>query len=169
MTGKNGLTPRQVRFVDVYLRQTRPNVVQAMLEAGFSKTTARSQGNRLLKNKAVAQAIKQRRKSRSERTKTDADFVLTNLRNVFERAMQIQPVLDRQGNPIGQFTFQGGPANKSLELMGRHLGMFPQKIEVTLDIELKGILVGVVTEFPDTKPYIVERLQRLAKGEGEAA
>jgi len=55
--------------------------------------------------------------------------------------MQAEPVLDRRGEPVyvetptGElapaYTFQAAPANRSLELIGKHLGLFPDKVEHT--------------------------------------
>jgi len=38
--------------------------------------------------------------------------------------MQAVPVLDKQGEPTGEYTYQGAVANRALELIGKHLGMF---------------------------------------------
>ena len=43
--------------------------------------------------------------------------------------MQAVPVLDRDGNPMGSYNFNASGANRALELMGKHLGMFIDKIE----------------------------------------
>ena len=39
------------------------------------------------------------------------------------RAMQRVRVLDREGKPIGVFTYNGQVANRALELIGKELGM----------------------------------------------
>lgn len=51
-------------------------------------------------------------------------WVLEQLRENVERAMQVKAVLDEDGKPIGQYKYEGAVANKALELLGRHLGMF---------------------------------------------
>ena len=38
-----------------------------------------------------------------------------------KRSMQVEPVRNREDNPIGQDTYQGGVANKALELLGKEL------------------------------------------------
>ena len=35
---------------------------------------------------------------------------------------------DRDGKPTGEYQYQGNVANKALELLGRHLGMFVDRI-----------------------------------------
>ena len=40
------------------------------------------------------------------------------------------PVRDKDGNPIGTYNFNAAGANKSLELIGKELGMFVNKVQV---------------------------------------
>ena len=47
-----------------------------------------------------------------------------------ERAMQAVPVLDRQGNPTGDYTYQGNVANRALELIGKEYAMFIDRKEI---------------------------------------
>jgi hypothetical protein len=41
--------------------------------------------------------------------------------------MQAEPVLDKTGRPTGVYTYEGGVANRGLELIGKNLGMFEEK------------------------------------------
>ena len=50
-----------------------------------------------------------------------------------QRAMQLKPVKDRGGKETGEHQYQGGVANKALELLGRHLGMFTDNIKLKGD------------------------------------
>jgi hypothetical protein len=59
----------------------------------------------------------------------DRAWVLSMLTENAKRSMQVEPVRDREGNPIGQYTYQGAVANKALELLGKELGMFQPKPE----------------------------------------
>lgn len=45
--------------------------------------------------------------------------------------MQLVPVLDSQGNPIGEYRWSGAVANKGVELLGRHLQMFRDRQEIS--------------------------------------
>ncbi len=58
------LTPRQARFVEEYLLDL--NATQAAIRAGYSKKTAYSQGERLLRNVEVAAAVAEAKSARSE-------------------------------------------------------------------------------------------------------
>jgi phage terminase small subunit len=71
------LTPRQQTFVQAYIVSL--NATQAAKEAGYSEKTAKSQGQRLLTNADVADAIADAMKARSERTEITADRVLHEL------------------------------------------------------------------------------------------
>jgi phage terminase small subunit len=55
---------------------------------------------------------------------------MNNLRKMYERAAREVEVLDKNGEPVGEFVFQGQVANRALELIGKQLGMFQEKIEV---------------------------------------
>lgn len=133
------LTPKQERFVAEYLIDL--NATQAAIRAGYSKKTAHVIGHETLKKPEVAAALNAARVKASEKAELSVGWVLDRLRTVADRCMQSEPVLDKRGEavmvetPTGElapaFTFQAAPANRSLELLGKHLGMFPDKVEHT--------------------------------------
>jgi hypothetical protein len=47
--------------------------------------------------------------------------------------MQTQPVRDNEGSPTGVYRYDGTVANRALELVGKHLGMFTDKVQVGSD------------------------------------
>jgi phage terminase small subunit len=59
-----------------------------------------------------------------ERVSLTKEWVLARLIDNAERALQAVPVRDREGNETGEYQYQGSVANRSLELLGKHLGMF---------------------------------------------
>ena len=65
--------------------------------------------------------------ARPERAGLTQDWVLGRLREVAERCLQHEAVRDRKGDPTGEYTFNVTGANKALELIGRHLGMFAER------------------------------------------
>lgn len=71
------LNDRQARFVEEYLIDL--NATQAAIRAGYSASTAYSQGQRLLKNVEVAQLIDEGKAARSERVQVTQDDVLREL------------------------------------------------------------------------------------------
>lgn len=92
------LTNKQRRFVEEYLVDL--NATQAAIRAGYSAKTAASQGERLLRNVEVAQAIQEAQAKRSERVQVDADYVLARLveidrmdvLDIMTDAMSLKPI-----------------------------------------------------------------------------
>ncbi|WP_343711896.1 terminase small subunit [Inquilinus sp.] len=121
------LTPKERRFIDEYLVDL--NGAQAAIRAGYSERRAKQTASELLDKPEVAAAIEAAQAARSERTQVTQDWVLDRLQEVVERSMQHEAVTDRQGNPTGEYTFNAGGANKALELLGKHLGMFRDRVE----------------------------------------
>ena len=74
------LTSRQRLFVDHYL--VHVNATQSAIGAGYSRKTADSQGQRLLKNVEVAEAIEVAMRARAERTQVSADRVVLELARI---------------------------------------------------------------------------------------
>ena len=58
------------------------------------------------------------------------EWILEQLVRVAERALQIEPVYDKKGRPIGEFTFQANAALKALELLGKTMAMFTERVDM---------------------------------------
>ncbi len=71
------LNAKQARFVEEYLIDL--NATQAAIRAGYSTKTAGQQGFDLLKKPEIEAALARAQAERAERTKVDADWVLTRL------------------------------------------------------------------------------------------
>ena len=71
------LTAKQERFVEEYLIDL--NATQAAIRAGYSKKTAKSQGQRLLTNVDVERSLSEAQAKRSEETGITAQWVLERL------------------------------------------------------------------------------------------
>ena len=106
---------------------------KAYVLCGYSSNGALQSGNRLLRNPAVSARVEELRTAVSERQvemiAVDRTWVISMLTENAKRAMQVEPVRDREGNPIGQYSYQGGVANKALELLGMEIGMFQTTCE----------------------------------------
>jgi phage terminase small subunit len=64
-----------------------------------------------------------------ERAAISKEWVIEKLRENVERAMTATPVV-RDGNPTGEYMYNGTVANKALELLGPEIGMFIARSEV---------------------------------------
>jgi phage terminase small subunit len=125
------LTDKQARFVEEYLVDL--NATQAAVRAGYSEDSAASIGHENLRKPEIAQAISAAKLARGERAQVSAEWVLKRLVENVERAMQTQPVRDNEGSPTGEYRYEGNVANRALELVGKHLGMFTDKLQVGSD------------------------------------
>ena len=129
------LTPKQQRFVQEYLVDL--NAAAAARRTGYSvrsASQASATGCRLLRNRAVREAIRLAMLERQRRTELSADYVIATLREIVERSMQRSPVLTRRGEQLVDeegrhvWRFDGRTASRALELLGRHLGMFADRV-----------------------------------------
>lgn len=171
----NGLTPKQERFVEEYLVDL--NATAAAIRAGYSRNRASEIGWQLLQKTTVLQAIQTAQADNSARTAITQEYVLANLKEIVERCMQRAPVttarggqvLDKNGNAVWKFDARG--ANKALELLGRHLGMFEDKQKLTLSggVELSQVEAYDFSNVPrETLLEMVREAWREDKGGGKA-
>ena len=150
------LTEKQKRFVEEYLIDM--NGARAARAAGYSESAARETASRLLKTPEVAQAIRKARESLSERTEITQDWVLqrwaaiadVDKRAFFDDAGRLRPVsewtremalavdgldvTETEGEiavKISKLKLSSSKA--ALDSIARHLGMFKDKVEVSVD------------------------------------
>lgn len=88
------LTDKQQMFVREYLIDL--NATQAAIRAGYSARTAKQQGARLLTNVDVSTALMAAKAERSEKTKVDAEWVLTRLAS--DATADLAELYDAEGN-----------------------------------------------------------------------
>lgn len=152
------LTDKQKEFVRQYLVDL--NATQAAIRAGYSMKTAYRQGADLLQKTSIREAIEKAQAKRARRVEVTQDYVLSNLVEVVERTMQRAPVTDRKGEQVTDeegravWTFDAKNANRALELLGKHLGIFTDKIRA----EVSG---------PDGGPMASEIMVRFVEPDGE--
>lgn len=153
------LTDKQTAFVREYLVDL--NATQAAIRAGYSERTASRIGPQLFGKTWVREAIEKAQAKRARRVEVTQDYVLSNLVEVVERTMQRAPVTDRKGEQVTDeegravWTFDAKGANRALELLGKHLGIFTDKVRA----EVSG---------PDGGPVASEIVVRFVEPGGEA-
>jgi len=159
------MTPKQKRFVDEYLIDL--NATEAALRAGYSKRTAYSIGNENLKKPEIQKAIHQQMKDREKRTEITQDKVLRefahiafdDIRNYLEfwtdenGKLQVElksseEIDTRNISEIqldnGKLKFKLYPKDNALIQLGRHLGLFNDKLSFdgAININMKVKVVG---------------------------
>jgi len=138
---QKGLNRRQIIFVNEYLKER--NGTQAAIKAGYPARTAATRASQLLNNVKIKEEIAKDIAVLSKQTDISVGWVLENLKEVAMRCMQKTPVMkfdyedkcmkqvmteDENGNEVGVWEFDSSGANKALELIGRHLNMFDQRM-----------------------------------------
>lgn len=132
MAKSRGLNPKQAQFVREYLIDF--NALGAAIRSGYSPKSAKAIGSENLTKPDIQAAIKAQIEKRAEKTGITADYVLTSLKSIAERCQQAEPVLDKQGNPTGEYQFREAGANKALELLGKNLKLFTDRIEIDMTL-----------------------------------
>lgn len=117
------LTDKQQRFVEEYLVDL--NATQAAIRAKYSPKTASRIGPELLGKTCVAEAIAAARAQVSERTARTVDDIMADIGRVRDSAMQ--EVVDPESGVRGMLSYKD--ALKALELEGKRLGAFIEKVE----------------------------------------
>lgn len=127
------LSDKQRRFVQEYLVDL--NATQAAIRAGYSERTASRIGPQLIGKNWVREAIEKAQAKRAQRVEVTQDYVISNLVEIVERSMQRAPVTNRKGEQIKDskgrnvWCFDAKAANKALELLGKHLGLFSDRVQ----------------------------------------
>lgn len=133
------LSEKHELFVREYMVDL--NATQAAIRSGYSEKTAKQQGSRLLTNVAIRTRIEELQGMRAEKLELDADWVLQRLMAISDRCMKAEPVMiwDREERAMvesGEYMFDSNGANKAVELIGKHLSMFKDKLEVTQEMNI---------------------------------
>ena len=119
------LNPKQQRFVEQYLVDL--NATQAAIRAGYSAKTANVQAARLLVHANISAAIADGRAKLSESTGRTVAAVMADIGRVRDDAMQ--EVTDPETGSRAMLSHKD--ALKALELEGKHLGAFEDRIRLS--------------------------------------
>lgn len=148
------LTKKQQLFVDEYLIDL--NATQAAIRAGYSVNTANEQGSQNLAKLSIQQAIAERMAERSKRTGVNQDRVVLELAKI--AFVKMTDIVDSNGKIKDTATDDDlsciesvkykhsdtdtgysverevkiSPKLKALELLGKHLGMWNDKIDLNV-------------------------------------
>lgn len=151
------MTKKQKKFVEEYLIDL--NATQAAIRSGYSAKTAQEQSSRLLSNVMVQQAISEEMAERSKRTGINQDRVVLELARI--AFVKMTDLVDNHGRIkdyatdddlacIESIKYKSSESDsgssverevkissklKALELLGKHLGMFEDKLKLSGSLE----------------------------------
>lgn len=149
-----GLTPKQQRFVLEYLIDL--NATQAAVRAGYSARTADRIGPELLGKTWIAEAVQKAQEERAKAAGITAERILLELSRIAfgtqkdlakwdsdgvsllsseslgdDQAAIVAEVSQRSTESGTSLKIKTHDKTKALELLGRHLGMFEDRVNVT--------------------------------------
>lgn len=149
------MTKKQKRFVEEYLIDL--NATQAAIRAGYSPDSAKEIGSENLTKPDIAKAVDQAIAERSRRTGVNADRVVRELAKIaFVNAGEVVDLdtallMDKiseddmaaiQSVKVKTFGEDGierevklADKLKALELLGKHLGLFKDKVEINGNVK----------------------------------
>ena len=150
------MTVKQKMFCDEYLIDL--NATQAAIRAGYSKKTARAMGAENLTKPAIREYIAKRMEEKEKALVADQDEVMKYLTAVMRREMKESIVVttseettkyvpDKEGKMRQQKVKKETPqivkipaklsdANKAAELLGKAYGIYTDKVETDVDMDL---------------------------------
>ena len=155
------LTDKQARFVDEYLVDL--NATQAAIRAGYSEKTAGQSGEQNLKKLEIQKAIRERQEELKIKTEITQEWVVERYRRIVEgcdkrlffnddgsvkppsqwsaemglavAGFEVQELGD-EGLAVSVSKLRFQDAKAALDSLARHLGMFKDKVEVSVDESL---------------------------------
>lgn len=160
------LNNKQLRFCEEYIIDL--NATQAAIRAGYSVKSARQIGEQNLSKLYIKEKVKELIDERAKRTEITADKVLQELRHIaFDDIKNyLSFTTDKFGNvsisvkdseeidtrSISEisyskkdgFKFKLYGKDSALVNLGKHLGLFKDKVEVDADVNIKSVAVEVI-------------------------
>lgn len=153
-----GLPPKQALFVREYLKDL--NGKQAAIRAGFAPRSAEVTASQLLSKPKVREIIEELNDKRCEKIEVNAAMILKELIRI--ATSDISAAFDDQGNikPLrdipedirraisgaqklkGKMKIDFWDKLKALELLGKHMKLFTDKIEHSGTLSLEEIVAG---------------------------
>lgn len=149
------MTKKQKRFVEEYLIDL--NATQAAIRAGYSPDSAKEIGSENLTKPDIAKAVDQAIAERSRRTGVNAERVVRELAKIafvnagevvdLDTALLMDKISDDdmaaiQSVKVKTFGEDGierevklADKLKALELLGKHLGLFKDKVEINGNVK----------------------------------
>ena len=148
------MNPKQKLFVQEYLKDL--NGKQAAIRAGYSEKSAEVQASQLLSLPKVAQAVKSAMDKRAQKTEVTQERIINELKRIAfsgmknvarwgpsgvdmkgseelseDDAASVQEVSETTNQHGGSLKIKQYDKVRALELLGKHLGMFTDRLEIT--------------------------------------
>lgn len=143
-TSGRGLTPKQEKFCQLYIELGNASEAyrQAYDCSKMQTSTINTKAKELLKNGPITVRIEELQQAHQQRHNLTVDNIISDLQEYRDICMGRKPltittVLKNAQEGTAQsvntecFVFEPAGANKAFELLGKHLGMFKDRVDVT--------------------------------------
>ncbi len=111
------LTDDEVEFVRQFVRTGFNGDKAARFTYGLSSSGAYARAKHLLSQPKIHTAILQAQQTAMDELGIGATWVLQQAVEVYDRCMQVEKILDRDGSPTGAFRFDAANAIRALKLI----------------------------------------------------
>lgn len=143
----SSITSKQERFCQEYIIDY--NGAQAAVRAGYAENSARKTASRMLTNADILARVRELQREQTARLALTQDYVLQQLVDTYRCCREPEPVMvyDADAGGMvesGKYQFDSKGALRALELIGKHLGMYQDKLK--LDAKLDTGQLGKVLE-----------------------
>jgi phage terminase small subunit len=163
------VNPRQQLFVQEYLKDL--NASAAYVRAGYKTGNPDVCGPRLLGTVGVKAQVDAALEARKKTIQIDAAYVLDSIKSTMERCKQAEPVTNSRGQVVeGEWQFRENGVLKGAELLGRHLGMYKDRIEHSGSIAIRVLSVELkakIVEDQTVMKKIRDALDAISKLKGD--
>lgn len=160
------LTEQNKLFIDYLLADPQENQTQAALKAGYSANkpkNASAIAAGMMKRPHIAEYYAERKAERKERLEIDQDFVVQELIDLLKMAKGDTPVISSKMNDDGQivkvlsYKTNLTAANKTVEMIGRHLGVFNDKQDLTITSSLEKTIADISKENTESRKSLLPK------------
>ena len=112
------------------------NGTQAAIRAGYSANSTRQHSVKLLSNASILARVRELQSEQVERLAVSQDYVVMQLIDTYNCCREPSPVREYDAASsewveTGMYQFDSKGALRALELLGKHLGMYNDKLQVS--------------------------------------
>ncbi|HER20515.1 MAG TPA: terminase small subunit [Chromatiales bacterium] len=148
MSNTKGATKREA-FIAHLLADPELSGINAARAAGYKNPSVSAA--QLLKREDVQQEVAEEKGRRAERMSITQDEVVNDLRELRDMCMARKPVereVMAEGVPmtVESRIFNAAGAKGAIELLGKHLGMFTDKVEHSGAVDIRQLIEDVAGE-----------------------
>lgn len=110
------------RFADKYFETL--NASKSAIYAGFSEATSRQGAYQLLQKEDIQEYLERLRAEAAEKSGISREWIIERFKEVSDRCIQAEPVMDKNGMETGEYKFDSAGVNKATEMLGKIIGIF---------------------------------------------